>query len=114
MRGKEAEEKAAQHLAALGRDILHRNYRLRGGEIDIVSRDGDAIVFSEVRHRSGASHGSAAESVTPRKLALLRRAAEAYLLRECGGSEVFCRFEIVALDGPLFGAEPQILPIEFF
>lgn len=114
MKGAAAEEKAARHLTALGREILHRNYRLTGGEIDIVSQDGAAIVFSEVRHRSRSSHGSAAESVTPRKIALLRRAAEAYLLRERGSSEVLCRFELIVLDGPLSEAEPQILPLEFF
>ncbi len=99
MKGADAEDRAAAHLQALGREVLARNYRIPGGEIDLVTREADGtLVFTEVRQRRGNRYGSAAESVTARKLALMRRAALSYLAREVG-QEVGCRLEVVTIEG---------------
>lgn len=100
MKGAEAEVRAAAHLQGLGRELLARNYRLPGGEIDLVSRTPDGtLVFTEVRQRRSARYGSAAESVTPRKLALMHRAALTYLTRECGRDDLPCRLEVLTIEG---------------
>lgn len=78
-RGKQAEEEAAAHVAALGMRILARNLRGRGGEIDIVARDGETIVFIEVKARTGRTFGSALSAVDARKRRRLRATAEDYL-----------------------------------
>jgi putative endonuclease len=61
--GQDGEELAAQHLIAQGMEVLARNWRCREGELDIVARDGDALVFVEVKARSGTAFGEPAEAV---------------------------------------------------
>lgn len=100
MKGAEAEARAAEYLQNLGREILARNYRIKGGEIDLVSREASGtLVFTEVRQRQGGEYGNAAESVTPRKLALMHRAALSYLIRELGREDVPCRLEVLTIEG---------------
>lgn len=94
--GARAEEQAARFLAARGLTILARNYRCRGGEIDLVCRDGACLVFVEVRLRSGRSFGGAAASITPAKQRRIVLAANHYL---AGKSWPACRFDAVLLDG---------------
>src|SRR5690606_32731344 len=67
--GARAEEACAQFLRARGLVVLARNWRCRHGEIDIVAEDRGVVVFAEVRMRSGARFGGAAESITPAKRA---------------------------------------------
>lgn len=113
MKGADAEARAAAHLEGLGREILARNYRIPGGEIDIVSREGGGtLVFTEVRQRKSSRHGSAAESVTPRKLALMHRAALAYLTRECGRDDLPCRLEVLTIDGAAETGELRVMAVE--
>ncbi|GGM11470.1 YraN family protein [Deinococcus aerophilus] len=110
MKGADAEDRAALHLQALGREVLARNYRIPGGEIDLVTREADGtLVFTEVRQRRTDRYGSAAESVTPRKLALMRRAVLSYLAREVG-QEVGCRLEVLTIEG---GAKSGTLTLFF-
>lgn len=75
-KGREHEAQAAEYLRAKGFTIVTRNYTIRGGEIDIVAFDGDELVFIEVRWRAD---DDAEWSVTPSKVAAMRRAAAAYL-----------------------------------
>ena len=83
--GRQGEELAAAYLVNLGYDIITRNWRTRSGELDIVARDGEWLVFVEVRARrirGGAlvpALGSPEESVTPRKQLQLVTMADAYL-----------------------------------
>ncbi|HWS14676.1 MAG TPA: YraN family protein, partial [Candidatus Methylomirabilis sp.] len=65
--GDAAEERACRHLEGVGFTIGDRNYRARGGEIDIVARKGDLLVFVEVRSREDAAFGTPEETVTPAK-----------------------------------------------
>jgi putative endonuclease len=95
-RGAAAEALAERFLSAQGLTIVQRNYRCRGGEIDLVARDGATLVFVEVRLRGNRNFGTAAESITTAKLRRLRLAARHYLGRL--GHEPPCRFDAVLLD----------------
>lgn len=95
--GRTAEDDALSYLTQQGLVLAERNYRSRGGEIDLIMRDGAATVFVEVRKRSHAAFGGAAASVTPAKQAKLVRAAQNYLLRFPQPPP--CRFDVVAIDG---------------
>ena len=74
--GRYGEELAARHLTGAGMALLDRNWRCREGEIDLVLRDGDALVVCEVKTRTDESHGSPHEAVTPAKLERLQRLGE--------------------------------------
>ena len=95
-RGAAAEALAAGYLAARGLTIVQRNYRCRGGEIDLIARDREVLVFVEVRLRRNRAFGTAAESITAAKRRRLRLAARHYLARL--GREPPCRFDAVLLD----------------
>lgn len=77
--GAYGERVAARHLTAAGLVILARNWRDRGGEIDIVARDGDTLVFCEVKTRRSNVCGVPAEAVGPVKAARIRRLARIWL-----------------------------------
>ena len=77
--GRYGEELAAKYLVDAGFAILERNWRCELGEIDIVARDGDALVVCEVKTRRGLNYGSPLESITYRKLATLRGLAGRWL-----------------------------------
>ena len=94
--GALAEEQAARFLAARGLKILARNHRCRGGEIDLVCRDGATLVFVEVRLRTSRAFGGAAASITPAKQRRIVLAANHYL---AGKPLPVCRFDAVLLDG---------------
>jgi putative endonuclease len=112
MKGADAEARAAAHLETLGREVVARNYRIPGGEIDLISRADGVLVFTEVRQRRGSRYGSAAESVTGRKLALMHRAALTYLTREHGRDDLPCRLEVLTIDGPAATGTLTLLPLD--
>ncbi|MDD5247617.1 MAG: YraN family protein [Rhodocyclaceae bacterium] len=92
--GAAAEAHAADFLAARGLRIVGRNFRVRGGEIDLVCRDGGTTVFVEVRLRSSAGYGGAAASITAAKQARLILAARHWLAHH---GEQACRFDCVLI-----------------
>lgn len=94
--GARAEEQAARFLAERGLKIFARNYCCRGGEIDLVCRDGAILVFVEVRLRTNRDFGGAAASITPAKQRRITLAANHYL---AGKPLPACRFDAVLLDG---------------
>ena len=94
--GGEAELTAAAYLARHGLAILARNYRTRLGEIDVIARDGEVLVFVEVRLRSGSRFGGAPESVTAHKQRRIAAAAHLYLRQFPRAPR--CRFDVIALD----------------
>ena len=97
-RGALAEARACAWLQRHGLRIVQRNYRVRGGEIDIIALDRDCLVFVEVRQRADMRHGGAAASVDARKRARLVLAARHYVM--CAGdAEQRCRFDVIAIDG---------------
>ena len=95
--GARAETLAADYLARQGLVVVARNFRTRRGEIDVIVRDRDTLVFVEVRLRSRATYGGAADSITPAKRARLIKAAHAYLATLA--REPPCRFDAILLDG---------------
>ncbi len=94
--GREGEVLAARLLTGKGYRILTRNYRARGGEVDLVCQDGDTLVFVEVKTRSAGSLGRPDQAVTGVKRGRLVRAAAAFL-SEHDGWERPCRFDVVAV-----------------
>ncbi|MBG9793169.1 endonuclease [Paenibacillus dendritiformis] len=96
-KGAVAERLAAERLQALGYRIIHRNWRCRTGEIDIVARDGNCWVFVEVRSRYGtAGAEEAAEAIDWRKQHKVRAVAEVYVNRYRLHEEEI-RFDAVAV-----------------
>ncbi|RMD78060.1 MAG: YraN family protein [Gammaproteobacteria bacterium] len=102
--GRRMEEEALRHLLARGLSLLARNWRCRAGEVDLVLQEGEAVVFVEVRYRSGSAFGGGAASVDPLKRRRLRAAALHYLQRRAPGAPA--RFDVVELRGD--PARPQI------
>lgn len=95
--GKSTESAAENYLQQQGLQCLHRNFRCRMGEIDLVMRDGDRLVFVEVRFRRPGQHGSGAESITHAKRQKLIRSA-AFYLRACKvSSHQVCRFDVISI-----------------
>ena len=77
--GGYGETRAAMYLAGLGMVVLDRNWRCEQGEIDLVLKDGEVLVFCEVKTRASAAFGGPLEAVSPVKLARLRRLAARWL-----------------------------------
>ena len=101
-RGVPAENLAAAFLEGQGLKVLERNYRCRFGEIDLVARSGEMVVFVEVRARRSDAFGGAAGSITAAKRRRLVAAARHYLARRRVANA--CRFDVVLLQGD----EPRI------
>ncbi len=95
--GHQYEQHALAHLQGRGLKLVETNYRCRGGEIDLIMRDGGTLVFVEVRQRSSASHGGALASIHGEKKRRLVCAAQTYLLRFTEAPP--CRFDVVAVEG---------------
>ncbi|GLQ99849.1 YraN family protein [Dyella mobilis] len=98
--GAEFEQRACRELERAGLKLLERNYTTRYGELDLVMRDGETIVFVEVRHRLRASHGSAAASITATKQKRLIQTAQLWLATHPQHAQRACRFDVVSYDGP--------------
>jgi putative endonuclease len=95
--GKIGEDLACQELQRRGYAILARRYRRRGGELDIVARDGQTIVFVEVKTREGCDFGEGAESVTRFKRRRMASVALDYMARN-NLVERPCRFDVVSIE----------------
>ncbi|MFB5759748.1 YraN family protein [Paenibacillus medicaginis] len=95
-KGTLGEEMAAQYLTGKGWRIIERNWRCRSGEVDIIAEKEGTLIFIEVRSRTGATHGTAAESVTARKIAQVRHIAEIYLHMR-GAADIPVRFDMIAV-----------------
>ena len=97
--GAAAEDAAQRHLSAAGCVVLARNARYRDGELDLVVRERDVVVFVEVRLRSDERFGGALASVDAFKRKRLARAAQRWLAEHCAGPWPVCRFDVVTVDG---------------
>lgn len=95
-RGAAAEHSAAALLVDAGYDIVARNFRCKAGELDIIARDGDVLVFVEVRSRSDDDHGAAIEMIGRAKQRQVIRVARYYLAAAEPRFER-CRFDVVAI-----------------
>ncbi|MDL1894388.1 YraN family protein [Sphingobacteriales bacterium CHB3] len=95
--GDEGEEIAKRLLVQKGLTIVETKYRFgKSGEIDIIARDGDVLVFCEVKMRKTEEYGDPEFAITPKKQAQVRKIAHAYLYeRNIDNQE--CRFDVVAI-----------------
>lgn len=94
--GKHGEDLACLELERRGYAIVARRYRCRGGEIDIIARDGETIVFVEVKTREDLAFGGGADAVTAFKRRRIVHIAEDYLARHHYG-DCRCRFDVVSI-----------------
>ena len=76
---------------------MDRNFKTRVGEIDVIARDGEDLVFIEVKSRSSGRMGPVVESITPAKLRRIERAAIAYLAAEIGSEDVNWRIDFIGV-----------------
>lgn len=95
--GASAEIEAARYLSSHGFKIIEKNFSSKTGEIDIIARDGESIVFIEVKARSSEKKGSASSAVTPMKQKKIIMTA-LYYLKSKGLSGSKARFDVVAVD----------------
>ncbi|MBE0635020.1 YraN family protein [Candidatus Bipolaricaulota bacterium] len=95
MHGDESEDKACNYLKQQGYRIVARNWRTRTGEVDIIARDGDVVVFVEVKARSSDGFGGPEAAVGHAKQQRLIAAARAFL--EETRCELSARFDVVAI-----------------
>jgi putative endonuclease len=93
--GSEGEDLAVRFLQKKGYRIVARNYKTPVGEIDIIARDGDTIVFIEVKTRTDISFGYPFEAVNKRKRQKLKNLALLYLKRQ--GKESPVRFDVLSI-----------------
>ena len=105
--GNYGETLAVNYLKKLDYKILERNYRIRGGEIDIVARDGEYLVFVEVKSRWSHEYGLPAESITPWKIRALLKTAQFYLLKIKWGDKPY-RLDLVSIDFADDPSKPKI------
>ena len=96
--GTQYEERAAEYLIAQNYQLLERNYRIRSGEIDIIARDGEYLVFCEVKYRSDSGSGHPAEAVDYRKQRVISKCALYYIMLH-GLQDISCRFDVVSIEG---------------
>lgn len=94
--GQAGEDQALAYLQQQGLQLLERNFRCKGGEIDLIMQDGKVLVFVEVRVRSDGKFGGAAASVGSAKQKRLIIAAQVYLQRHTMPPP--CRFDVIAFD----------------
>ncbi len=107
-KGNLGEDIAAEYLQKLGYEILERNYTVRGGEIDIIAKDGNELVFVEVKTRIGDDYPGA-EAVDERKCAFLISAAERFVLdKNENTSDMTSRFDLVDICFPDGGGHPKV------
>lgn len=97
MKGAAGEAAAADYLERQGLLVLERNFRVRGGEIDLICRAGTVTVFVEVRLRGRSGYGGAAASITAAKQNRLILAARHWLARH-DRNDAPCRFDCVLID----------------
>jgi putative endonuclease len=110
--GDFGERIAAAHLEAKGYRIVERNFRVVEAEIDLVARDGDALVFVEVRTRRGGAAGMASLTVGPRKAPQLLHAVEWYIERHPDCADLPQRIDVVTVELARDGALRSVTHFE--
>lgn len=103
--GAQYEGIALAHLESNGLQLIERNFNCRHGEIDLIMRSGDTVVFVEVRYRRGSAsamnYGDGIDSVGAAKRAKLVRAAGVFLSTHPRLADRTCRFDVLAISGDI-------------
>lgn len=105
--GDFGEEKACEYLEKNGMTVLKRNFYCRGGEIDIIAKDGDTIVFAEVKTRLSKEYGTPAEFVDFKKQEKITATALYYL----GNDDTDMRFDVIEVMYTMRGDAPCVTEI---
>ena len=96
-KGQACEDIACDYLKKAGLKLIDKNFFSRHGEIDLIMRHQDSVVFVEVRYRKNQSHGGAKESITAAKQNKIRKTALYYM--QTKGRELNARFDVIAMGG---------------
>jgi putative endonuclease len=99
--GNLLENAAIKHLQQHNVKILQRNFKCKYGEIDLIARDKQDLLFVEVRYRQNAICGTAAESVTAAKQQKIIYAANFFLQVRSWAANMYCRFDVIAINGSI-------------
>lgn len=97
--GEYTESLACQYLENKGFKLIEKNFNCRVGEIDLIMKDNDNIVFVEVRYRRSINFGSGAESITTSKQSKLIKTASLYLQQHAKLNKYPARFDVVSITG---------------
>lgn len=107
--GDFGEAAAARYLEENGMEVTGRNFRTRGGEIDIVAEDNGTLVFVEVKTRSSEKFGYPSEAVDFNKIEHMKAAAEHYFRQHPTDGEI--RFDVVEVEAVMVGGVPRLFKI---
>ncbi len=110
--GKESESVAVKLLKKRGYKIVEQNYRTKLGEIDIIAREKDTLVFVEVKSRKSASYGNPKYAVTPKKMRKISMVA-LYFLKMTNQSTSKARFDVVSISHDKKNPEIEIIKNAF-
>ena len=97
--GADKEQLAARYLVDNGYTVLERNFRNKTGEIDIIAKKDNYIVFVEVKYRSNNKYGYAVEAVNYRKKQIIMHVAQFYMATRYKSCDIPCRFDVIGIDG---------------
>lgn len=95
--GRESEDQAQHYLCQHGLSIIEENFRCKCGEIDLIMRDGDTLVFIEVRYRKSNIFGGALQSIGTNKQRRIRQTAMFYLQQHRLFEKTAARFDVLAM-----------------
>ena len=107
--GRAAEAAAARLLERAGYRILQQNFRTKGGELDVVALDGEALAIVEVRYRASDDYGGGAASITAGKRSRIVRAARALLAAQPLLARLPARFDVIEVTGPVDCLDCQLI-----
>ena len=94
--GARWETRAAEELSRAGLTLVARNWHCRYGELDLIMREGQVLVFVEVRYRDAGVHGDGMDSIGPAKRQKLVRSAQLFLAAHPAYADLTCRFDVIA------------------
>ncbi|MDF2473553.1 MAG: hypothetical protein K0R21_1335 [Anaerocolumna sp.] len=95
--GSEFEQKAIKYITNQGYQAIDKNFRCRSGEIDIIAREGEYLVFIEVKYRTNTVKGLPQEAVDNRKIKKISKTAQYYMLTKGLPADTPCRFDVVTI-----------------
>jgi putative endonuclease len=96
--GQRAEIAACQYLQSQGLRLVEKNYSCKQGEIDLIMKDDEALIFIEVRYRKSADFGSSLDTITASKQRRIIRSAQHYLQQHHLDDQIDCRLDAIGLD----------------
>ena len=96
--GQDAETLACQFLKNKGLYLVQKNYQIYGGEIDLIMRDNQFLIFVEVKMRTANKHGDTLEAITPIKRKRIIRTANHYLAKHQLSENIAARFDVIGIN----------------